>query len=77
MGEYQIKEGTQVPRQKPQKKIWWRVLLAFFGGFLTFPLLVVGGAALVGTVFTTRQVVEMAEKNGPLHRRLLKLEASI
>ena len=64
MGEIQLKEGAQTPQQKPkQKKIWWRVLLAFFGGFLTFPLLVAGGAAIVGTVFTTRQVVEMAGGN--------------
>lgn len=65
MGEIQLKEGAQTPQQKQpkQKKIWWRVLLAFFGGFLTFPLLVAGGAALVGTVFTTRQVVEMAGGN--------------
>ena len=63
MGEIQIKEGAVTPKQKPQKKIWWRVLLAFFGGFLTFPLLVVGGTAIVGTVFTTRQVVEMAGGN--------------
>ena len=64
MGEIQIKEGAQTPKSQPkQKKIWWRVLLAFFGGFLTFPLLVAGGTALVGTVFTTRQVVEMAGGN--------------
>ena len=64
MGEIQLKEGAATPKQKPkQKAIWWRVLLAFFGGFLTFPLLVAGGAAIVGTVLTTRQVVQMAGGN--------------
>ena len=64
MGEIQIKEGAPVPQQKPkQKAIWWRVLLAFFGGFLCFPLVVVGAGAIIGTVFTTRQVVEMAGGN--------------
>ena len=64
MGEIQLKEGATTPKQKPkQKAIWWRVLLAFFGGFLTFPLLVAGGAAIVGTVLTTRQVVQMAGGN--------------
>lgn len=64
MGEITIKEGAQVPQQKTkQKAIWWRVLLAFFGGFLAFPTLLVGGAAIVGTVFTTRQVVQMAGGN--------------
>ena len=64
MGEIQIKEGAPVPQQKTkQKAIWWRVLLAFFGGFLCFPLTVVGAGAIVGTVFTTRQVVEMAGGN--------------
>ena len=64
MSEVQLKEGAQIPQKKPkQKKIWWRVLLAFFGGFLTFPLLIVGGGALIGTVFTTKQVVEMAGGN--------------
>ena len=64
MGEIQLKEGAATPKSKPkQKKIWWRVLLAFFGGFLTFPLLVAGGAAIVGTVLTTRQVVQMAGGN--------------
>ena len=64
MGEIQLKEGAQTPKEKPkQKKIWWRVLLAFFGGFLTFPLLIAGGTAIVGTVLTTRQVVQMAGGN--------------
>ena len=64
MGEVQLKEGAQFPQQKPkQKAIWWRVLLAFFGGFLCFPLTVVGVGAIFGTVFTTRQVVEMAGAN--------------
>ena len=64
MGEIQIKEGAQVPEKKPkQKAIWWRVLLAFLGGFLFFPLSVVGVGAIFGTVFTTSQIVEMAGGN--------------
>ena len=50
------------PPEKP-KRIWWRVLLAFIGGFLCFPL-VLGGAALAGgALFTAGQIIEMGGGN--------------
>ena len=65
MGEIQLKEGAETPKQKApkQKKIWWRVLLAWLGGFIAFPLVLAGAGALVGTVFKTSQVVQMAGGN--------------
>ena len=59
MGEFVVKDGAKQPKPPKRRAIWWRVLLAFLGGFLAFPLCVAGGTALVGTVFSTRQVVEM------------------
>ena len=60
MAKVTIKEGKAPRKRAPQqKKIWWRVLLAFIGGFLTFPLLVVGAGAIVGTVLSLKQVVGM------------------
>ena len=59
MGEVQIKEDVKQPKVRKQKKIWWRVLLAWVGGFLAFPLVLAGASALLGTVFSTKQVVSM------------------
>ena len=59
MGEVTLKDNVK-PAAKPKKKrIWWRVLLAFLGGFIFFPISVVGTGAILGTVFTTKQVVTM------------------
>ena len=58
-GEITVKETKNNPKPVKQKRIWWRVLLAWIGGFLCFPLAVVGAGALMGTVFSTAQVVSM------------------
>ncbi len=54
----------QEPVKKPKKKrIWWRVLLAFIGGFLLFPIVLAGTTAIAVTAFSTKDVVTMAGGN--------------
>ena len=62
MGEFQIKEGaTNVPQNQPVKKkrIWWKILLAWLGGFIAFPLVLAGAAAIAGTLVSTKDLVAM------------------
>lgn len=61
MGEITVKESKQAPTgpQPKKKRMWWRILLAFLGGFIFFPLCVAGAGAIVGTVLTTSQVISM------------------
>ena len=54
----------QEPEKPPKKKhIWWRVLLAFIGGFLLFPIVLAGTTAIAVTAFSTKDVVSMAGGN--------------
>lgn len=61
MGEIVVKEDkrTNPAKKSKRKAIWWRVLLAWMGGFIFFPLSVAGTVALIGTAFKVKQVVTM------------------
>ncbi len=60
MGEVTFKNGKELPQKKNKKKhYWWRYLLTFLGGFLFCIGVIGGGAAIFGTVMSTREVVSM------------------
>ena len=58
-------KDTLEPGAVPVKKkhIWWRVLLAWLGGFIFFPLAVVGVIFAGGSLFTISQIVSMTGGN--------------
>lgn len=58
---YSVKGGTPAPTGGPvkRKRIWWRVLLAWLGGFIAFPLVLAGAGAIIGTAVSTKSVVSM------------------
>lgn len=55
------KKSNSSKPEKPckRKKIWWRVLLAWFGGFLTFPIVLAVVALLVVTQVKVDDMVSM------------------
>ena len=59
---YAVKGGAPAPAPGgpvKKKRIWWRILLAWFGGFIAFPLVLAGVVAIVGTCVATRDVIYM------------------
>ena len=60
MGTIVVKEEKRKNgAPKKRKRIWWRVLLAWLGGFIFFPISVAGTVVLIGTMFKVKQVVTM------------------
>lgn len=58
-------KDTLEPGAVPVKKkhIWWRVLLAWLGGFIFFPLALAGVIFAGGSLFTISQIVSMTGGN--------------
>ena len=65
MGEITLKNGKELPKNPNLKKkhYWWKYLLFFFGGFLACIGVIVGGTAVTGTMFKTRDVLTMMGQN--------------
>ena len=60
-GTITVKDGNQTTPTKPVKKkrIWWRVLLAWFGGFVAFPIVVAGSAFAVASAVKVKDIVSL------------------
>ena len=59
--ELDLEEEDEEPPKR--KHIWWRVLLAFLGGLLLFPILIAGVTTVAVTCFSTKDIVSMAGGN--------------
>ena len=51
---------TEEENPPKQKRIWWRVLLAFFFGFIMFPVVAAGTVGIASITLKTKDVVSMA-----------------